>query len=102
MINTANLKHITGDQAYLIYWLVVYDCKVSISSVEAIDQNLEIIVNAEGDLLAYRYDYPIEIMCLMSDNSKWHIYNPESLSSDELLDLQSMIVSLRMSKSFMN
>jgi hypothetical protein len=52
MIDTENLKHITGDQANLIYWLMVYDCKVIISSVEAIDQNLEIIINAEGDLLA--------------------------------------------------
>jgi hypothetical protein len=102
MVNTTNLKHITGDQAYLIYWLVVYDCKVSISSVEAIDRNLEIIVNVEGDLLAYRYDYPIEIMGLMAGNGKWHIYNQESIFAEELLDLQSMIVSLRMSKSFMN
>jgi hypothetical protein len=102
MINTANLKHITGDQAYLIYWLVVYDCKVRISSVEAIDQNLEIIINSEGDLLAYRYDYPIEIMGMTADGSKWHLYNQESLSANELLELRSMIVSLRMSKSFMN
>ena len=102
MINTANLKHITGDQAYLIYWLLIYDCRVGISSIEAIDQNLEIIINTEGDLLAYRYDYPIEIMGMMSGDRKWHLLNPESLSADELLDIQSMIVSLRMSKSFMN
>lgn len=102
MNNTSNLKHITGDQAYLIYWLVIYDCKVSISSVEAIDQNLEIIVNVEGDLLAYRYDYPIEIMGMVSGDRKWHICNPESLSVDDLSDLQNMIVSLRLSKSFMN
>jgi len=102
MNNTSNLKHITGDQAYLIYWLVIYDCKVSISSVEAIDQNLEIIVNVEGDLLAYRYDYPIEIMGLMAGNGKWHLYDTDSLSAGELLELQSMLVSLRMSKSFMN
>jgi len=99
---SSNLKHITGDQAYLIYWLVIYDCKVSISSVEAIDQNLDIIINAVGDLIAYRYDYPIEIKGLMSGDSKWHLHNPESLSEDELSDLQSMMVSLRMSKSFMN
>jgi hypothetical protein len=100
--NFFDLKHITGDQAYLIYWLVVYDCQIRISSVEAIDHNLEIIVNAEGDLLAYRYDYPLEIMGLVFGDGNWHIVNQQSLSVDELLDLQSMIVSLRMSKSFMN
>lgn len=71
MSTTTNLKHITGDRAYLIYWLVVYDCKVSISSVEAIDQNLEIIINAEGDLLAYRYDYTKEIMGIVAGDRKW-------------------------------
>lgn len=90
----SNFIHLSGDHAYLIYWLVVYDCKVSISSVEAIDRNLEIIINAEGDLLAYRYDYPMEIMRMVSGDKKWHLYNPESLSAEELVDLKSMMVSL--------
>ena len=90
----STLIHLTGYQAYLIYWLVVYDCKVYISSVEAIDQNLEIIINIEGDLLEYRYDYPIEIMGMINLDRKWQLHNPESLSKDELFELQSMMVSL--------
>ena len=53
-----------------------------------------IIINAEGNLLAYRYDYPIEIMRMVSGDKKWHLYNPESLSAEELVDLKSMMVSL--------
>jgi hypothetical protein len=98
----SNLLHFTGYQAYLIYWLVVYDCKVSISSLEAIDQNLEIIMNTEGDLLAYRYDHPIEIIGMVSGDGKWHLYNPEHILENERFELQSMILSLRMFKSFMN
>lgn len=98
----SNLLHITGYQAYLIYWLVVYDCMVSISSLEAIDQNLEIIINTEGVLLAYRYDHPIEIMKIVSGDGRWHLYNADSLSEEVLSDLQNMVVSLRMLNSFMN
>jgi hypothetical protein len=64
---------------------------VSISSVEAIEQNLEISINTEGDLLACRYDYPVEIMGMISFDRKWHIHNLESLSTEELVDLQSMM-----------
>lgn len=72
-----NINHLTGDKAYLIYWLVIYDCQVSLSSIKAIDQNLEIIVNNAGDLLAYRYDYPIEMSGMVSDDGEWHACNPE-------------------------
>jgi hypothetical protein len=75
--NKSNLLHFTGYQAYLIYWLVVYDYMVIISSLEAIDQNLEIIINTEGVLLAYRYDYPPEIMGMVSGDKKWHLYIPD-------------------------
>lgn len=92
---SSNLKHITGDLAYLIYWLTVYKCEVSLSSVEAIDRNLEIIVNSEGDLLAYRYAHPIEMIGLVSGDGKWHLINKEYLSKDEVLDLKRIFDSLR-------
>jgi hypothetical protein len=98
----SNLLHLAGYQAYLIYWLVVYDCKVSISSLEAVDQNLEIIINTQGVLLAYRHNHPVEIMEMVSGDGKWHLYNADSLSAEVLVDLHSMMVSLRISKYLMN
>ena len=98
----SNLLHLTGYQAYLIYWLVVYDCKVSISSLEAVDQNLEIIINTQGVLLAYRHNHPVEIMEMVSGDGKWHLYNADSLSAEVLSYLQDMVVSLRMLNFFMN
>ena len=98
----SNLLHLTGYQAYLIYWLVVYDCMVSISSLEAIDQYLEIIINTECVLLAYRYDHPEEIKSMVSGVGRWHLYNADSLSAEELSDLQNMMLSLRISNYLMN
>lgn len=82
MIRTtfSKLLHLTGDQAYFIYWLVKYNCRVSIPSIKAIDQNLEILVTDEGDFLAYRYDCPIEMAGLALGDGKWHIYHPKRLS----------------------
>jgi hypothetical protein len=85
-----NIHNLTGAQAYLVYWLVVYDCQVSISSIEAIDQNLEIIVNDEGDLLAYRYDYPIEFSGMTLGEGEWHFNNPKGLSNNDIIYLQKI------------
>jgi hypothetical protein len=94
MKNTSsNLKHITGDLAYVIYWMVVYDCSVRLSSVEAIDRNLEIIVNSEGKLLAYRYDHPIEMTDFTTHSGEWNRYNPGNLSTEELMELNALIES---------
>jgi len=90
MKNFHTIHLLTGDQAYFVYWLVVYDCQVSISSIEAIDQNLEIIVNDEGDLMAYRYDYPIEMCGMVIGDGEWHLYNPEGLSNNDIICLQKI------------
>jgi hypothetical protein len=90
MKNFQRIHHLTGDQAYLVYWLIVYDCQVSISSIEAIDQNLEIIVNDEGDLLAYQYDHPIEMSGMVIGDGEWHLYNSEGLSNNAIIYLQNI------------
>jgi hypothetical protein len=102
MKNFPPIHHLTGDQAYLVYWLVVYDCQVRISSIEAIDQNLEIIVNDEGDLLAYRYDHPIEMSGMVVGDGEWHVYNSEGLSNNDRIYLQKYNQFLRVWKFEVN
>lgn len=90
MESDQNICYLTGDQAYLIYWIVIYDCQVKISSIKAIDQNLEIIVNDEGDLLSYRYDYPIDMDGMVTGDGDWHINNPKGLSNFDIIYLQKI------------
>jgi len=75
--NGSNIHHFTGTKAYFIYWIAVYDCFVSISTIMAIDMNLEIIVNDDGDLLAYRYDYPETMAGMVKNEGQWQIHNPK-------------------------
>ncbi len=49
------LHHLKGEQAYWIYWEQYYHCKPRLSIIMAIDLNLEIIIDNEGKLSAYRH-----------------------------------------------
>jgi hypothetical protein len=77
----ADIHYIAGDQAYFIYWIEVYGCLISISSIMTIDKNLEIIIDNEGKLLAFRYDYPEDMKGLLNDDGQWNLYNPQTSSS---------------------
>jgi hypothetical protein len=63
--------HLTGDQAYLVFWICVYDLQVRLSTVIALHENLEVIVSDEGDLLAYRYDNPSDLKDLVKGDGEW-------------------------------
>lgn len=58
--------------------LPLFCVKTHAVTVETIDQNLEIIVNVDGNLLEYHYEYPIDILGLLSGDKKCHLYNPDS------------------------
>jgi hypothetical protein len=79
-----NLHHLTGEPAYLIYWRMVYDCKPKLSTVMAIDQNLEIIVNDEGDLLALKYDYPDNMKGMVIGEGQWCYPNQKIILESEV------------------
>jgi hypothetical protein len=87
----SHLRHLTGEPAYLIYWRMVYDCKPKLSTVMAIDQNLEIIVNDEGDLLAYRYKHPEDMKGMVWGDEEWRINNEKHISSTEEFEIYRII-----------
>jgi len=88
---TQTLHHLTGDHAYLIYWQQVYHCKPRLSSIMAIDLNLEIVIDEEQNLLAFRYDLPDEMQCLVSNRGKWQYINDNKLSPLQITKLQRII-----------
>ena len=67
-------NHLTGYQAYLIYWMQFYDFQVRLEAVMAIDLNLEVIVDDEGDLLAFRYEYPEDMAWMVKNDRQWQYY----------------------------
>ena len=69
-------RHLTGSQAYLIRWLDYYDCRIKISSIMALERNLEVIVTNEGVVVAYRYDSPEDMKGMIQDDGVWK-YNEE-------------------------
>jgi hypothetical protein len=62
---------LSGEHAYIINWEKFYEYKVKLSTVMALDTNLEILVDETGELLAYRYDCPIELYGMVKGDGKW-------------------------------
>ena len=75
-----NIHHLTGYQAYLIYWMQVYECQVKLETVMAIDLNLEVIVDAEGELLSFRYEYPEDMAWMVKNDRQWQYFEKHSLN----------------------
>jgi predicted adenine nucleotide alpha hydrolase (AANH) superfamily ATPase len=75
IIKGYKIKHFKGDQAYILRWIMCYDCRIRISSLKAHEKNLEVFVTEKGDMLAWRYDHPEEIKRLIKDDGKWEITN---------------------------
>ena len=66
-----------------------------LSSIKAIDLNLEIIIEEEGKLLAYRYDQPEEMLGMEVKNGLWHMHEGDSLEVEVKEDVQDYIVKVR-------
>jgi len=67
------LHHLTGYQAYLIYWIQFYECQVRLEAVMAIDLYLEVIVD-EGELFAFRYEYPKDMAWMVKNDRQWQYF----------------------------
>jgi hypothetical protein len=66
--------HLVGDIAYYIFWTELSNSKFDLNKLKNIHRNLEIILNDDGDLLEYRYDFPEEIAKLSNDKGEWRIH----------------------------
>ncbi len=74
MKTTSNqLQHQKGEQAYVLYWEQAYKCLPRLSTVEIIDLNLEIIINENHALLAFRHDLPYDMMHIVINAGHWLI-----------------------------
>lgn len=91
--NFESCKYVTGDQAYLIFWISVYDMQIRLSTVIALHENLEVILSDAGDLLGYRFDSPRDLKCFMKDEGEWQFID------DSKFVRRSLIQSLRVLES---
>lgn len=73
-ISNYSISQLTGERAYLIFWLTYYDCQVKLSTVTALHKNLQVLVDVEGDLIAYRYDESDELKGLLSNGGEWRFF----------------------------
>jgi len=89
-----NLVYLTGDVAYMVYWEAIYHFRIKLSTLKLTDTNLEIIVNPDGDLLAYRYDCHPELKNVVKDEGEWNLFHEEKLSASEKEELEEMIKNL--------
>jgi hypothetical protein len=77
-MSTIKFEILTGMQAYLL-WHIYNDCQPKIETIMAIEQNLELIISTNGDVLAYRYDHPREIIPLVRDDGCWRFTDESQL-----------------------
>ena len=61
----------------------------------AIDLNLEIIVDEDQTLLAFRHDLPDDMMPMVVNAGHWRIFKREDLCHDVLNKLNTLMGSLR-------
>ena len=95
MKHQTTLTRLTGDQAYQIYWQQYYHCKPLLSTIMAIDMNLEIIIDNEGKLLAYRYDLPDDMRWMVINSDRWQIIDKDNLSLEVLDEVKSVIIRIK-------
>ncbi len=96
MKTESKLQSLQDMEAYKIYWQQVYQCKLRLSTVVVIDLNLEIIVDSNQTLLAYRHDLPDDMMHMVINTGHWHIFNEEKISSEVLVEVMILLGELRL------
>ena len=85
MKTSVNLQYLSGSKAYKIYREQFYGNQVRLSSVMAIDLNLEILINKDGILMAFRHDCPKDMKGMIKDEGKWRYLHGKNLSCSNLL-----------------
>lgn len=84
-------QHLKGKPAYILYWEQIYKCRPRLSTIQTIDLNLEIFVDEEYNLLAYRHDLPHDLMPLVVNAGHWRIYDEENQSDEVFNEVKKMI-----------
>ena len=70
-------------------WHIYNDFRPSIVTSMAIESNLELIMNDEYEVLAFRYDHPHDMTHMVVDDGKWHFTTEgRSLSDKEFQRLE--------------
>ena len=87
----AKLLHLTGEQAYIVYWMAFHECKVALSTIKILNLNLEVIITDDGELLAFRYEPADELKPLVKYDGEWIRYKEENISPTTRLALEEMI-----------
>ena len=65
------VKHFKGDLAFFIRWFMIYDCQVRISSIKALEKNLEVLIAEYGEIIGWRYDDPEDMKKLVQGDGEW-------------------------------
>ena len=89
------LIQISGESAYKLYWMQAYKCKPRLSTIKAIDLNLDIIVDENHQLLAFRHDLPEDMKAMILNVGHWKIWNEEKISPEMLQEIQILMGRLR-------
>lgn len=66
--------------------------------VKAIDLNLDIIVDSNDKLLAYRHDPPEEMLGMTANNGLWEVFHEESIDANVITSLKEYIAKIRLGK----
>jgi hypothetical protein len=61
-----------------IYWQQYYQCRPKLNTIKTIDLNLEIIIDKENELLAYRDDHPEDMKWMVINDGHWEISDKEN------------------------
>ena len=96
-IESKQLTHLRGKPAYVLYWEQVYAYRPRprLSTVETIDLNLEIIIDANQRILAFRHDLPDDMVDMVLNAGHWSVSNRELLCPDVLNELNTLMRNLR-------
>lgn len=86
------LTHLKGEHAYHLYWEQVYKCQPRLSSIMAIDLNLEIITDSDLNIIAYRCDLPEDMKWMVINACLWQFVNKKNYNSEVINEVKAMII----------
>lgn len=66
-----------------------------------IDRNLEIIVDSDCKLLAYRYDLPVDMQWMVINAGQWKVYNVDNIIPEFIVEVKILMGRLKR-KIFLN
>ena len=91
----SGLRHLQGIEAYKMYWEQFYQCRPRLSSIRAIDENLEIIIDSNGLLLAYRHDPPEDMKWMVVNAGRWQLHDEKNQTPEVIAVVKLMLSGLR-------